>query len=481
MLDKEKAAILDKMSQGEDINLDSVNGIIASVLDKPFVPIKEVDNVMKLQKNLKEGGLVIPGVNEDAIDQILTLQKLLESQGKDASEVTNLLAKATSSGLSDETISSIMSKALNDPNISSAEVDKLMKLQKSLKDGSLKFGNKPEDCIAKLFKSGALNPETLAQALLAQKVLNQSGLTPEDLAKAAMLQQMLSDSGASKEAIAEAMKRTVFDSGISLEEMMKDVANSLKQSGSNIDPNDVAKIVDFQKALGATSAARIALGKLKPEHLNLLDEVARNRKPGEKSTLEVLKFRYVLISILLSGDVKAIIRAMKEALGDALDDTTIEAMEVAACMEKAGADKEEIEEMMAMIMNKDGGVSQEFLNNLKAAMDAKGNQIINSLARIDAIMCVYLLVDPEETLRLLRNAVDEEMNSVTNCLRNTFLNKIPTEEEISKTCQTLAEKLSGNATSKNDAKLALMDVIEEALHGTKTASFIQLRVLIFLF
>ncbi len=59
------------------------------------------------------------------------------------------------------------------------------------------------------------------------------------------------------------------------------------------------------------------------------------------------------------------------------------------------------------------------------------------------------------------------MNSVSNCLRNTFLNKIPTVEDIGHACAVLAEKLSGNASSKNDAKLALMDVIEEALHGTR--------------
>ena len=60
---------------------------------------------------------------------------------------------------------------------------------------------------------------------------------------------------------------------------------------------------------------------------------------------------------------------MKEALGDALDDVTLQAMEVGAAMKGAGASEEEIEEMMAMIMNKGGGISEEFLDSIKQAME----------------------------------------------------------------------------------------------------------------
>ncbi len=57
------------------------------------------------------------------------------------------------------------------------------------------------------------------------------------------------------------------------------------------------------------------------------------------------------------------------------------------------------------------------------------------------------------------------MNSVSNCLRNTFLNKIPTEEDVKQTCRTLAEKLSGTEANRSDAKIALMDVLDEVLQG----------------
>ena len=70
-----------------------------------------------------------------------------------------------------------------------------------------------------------------------------------------------------------------------------------------------------------------------------------------------------------------------------------------------------------------------------------------------------------EKLQALKEAMEEEMNSMTNALRNTFINKIPTAEEIQKTCSTMAEKLAADQHSKNDVKLALVDVLEEALHG----------------
>ena len=105
-------------------------------------------------------------------------------------------------------------------------------------------------------------------------------------------------------------------------------------------------------------------------------------------------------------DSKALIAAMKDALGDVLDDTTMKALEVSAVMESAGASKEEIEEMMTMIMNKGGGISQDFVENIKKAMAMGAGRT------------------PEQTMEMLKDAMEEEMNSVTTCLRNTFLNRL---------------------------------------------------------
>ncbi len=48
-------------------------------------------------------------------------------------------------------------------------------------------------------------------------------------------------------------------------------------------------------------------------------------------------------------------------------------LEVHSLMEKAGASKEEIEEMMAMMMSKGGGISKDFLANISHAMESGGN------------------------------------------------------------------------------------------------------------
>ena len=99
-------------------------------------------------------------------------------------------------------------------------------------------------------------------------------------------------------------------------------------------------------------------------------------------------------------------------------------------MAAAGASKEEIEEMMQMIINKGGGISEEFLDSIKQAM---------------AEVCLYLFplfktilqggANPMAKLAALKNAMEEEMNSMTNALRNTFINRIPTTEEIAITCK----------------------------------------------
>ena len=66
---------------------------------------------------------------------------------------------------------------------------------------------------------------------------------------------------------------------------------------------------------------------------------------------------------------------------------------------------------------------------------------------------------------MLRATLEEEMNSTTNALRQTFMTKIPTQEDIDNTCNDLAEKLAKGDSAKNDVKIALVDILEEALQG----------------
>merc|ERR1719357_1811868 len=135
--------------------------------------------------------------------------------------------------------------------------------------------------------------------------------------------------------------------------------------------------------------------------------------------------------------------AMKGCLGTVLDTSIMQAMEVSSAMAGAGASKEEIEEMMQMMLNKGGGISDDFIDAIKDAMAAGGS--------------------PFDKLNALKTAMEEEMNSVTNALRNTFINRVPTTEEIANSCKALAEKTLSDAAARTDVKLALVDVLDEAL------------------
>lgn len=74
---------------------------------------------------------------------------------------------------------------------------------------------------------------------------------------------------------------------------------------------------------------------------------------------------------------------------------------------------------------------------------------------------------PKAKLAALKAALDEELNSTSTSLRNTFMNKIATAEDVRRTCEQLAEKLSGDHGSVQDAKIALVDLLDEALHGNQ--------------
>lgn len=97
-----------------------------------------------------------------------------------------------------------------------------------------------------------------------------------------------------------------------------------------------------------------------------------------------------------------------------------------------------------MILSQGTGVSQDFIESIKEAMQGGGS--------------------PAERLAVLKRAIDEEVNSVGAALRHTFMTKIPTAEDIKQTCNTIAMKLMEGEASQIECKLALVDLLDEALH-----------------
>ena len=73
--------------------------------------------------------------------------------------------------------------------------------------------------------------------------------------------------------------------------------------------------------------------RINPQALRLMEATVKKQVPGKPGSNDLME-------------------AMKGCLGTVLDTSILQAMEVSAAMAGAGASKEEIEEMMEMILNK---------------------------------------------------------------------------------------------------------------------------------
>lgn len=410
---------------------------IKSVGQADEAKLKEVfDNVLKVSGLSKEDmakallvqkTLAACGVTAEIMAQAIQFQKALMAAGISPAEIADIFNRAVKDQMSDKEVSDLVASMMSKKGCSKEEIEKMLQLQRSLNGGVFASGDKlSAGGLNDLFSSGMVDAALLQKAMMMQKVLASCGLSPEDLGKAFLLQNAMIEAGASSENVAACMHRTLLESGISLEHMITLMEIELKASlAKGLTASDIVRVLQFDKILGASSFAKRIMRRINPEALRLMEATVKKQVPGQKNS---------------------IMEAMKSTLASVLDTATLQAMEVSEAMAAAGASKEEIEEMMQMIINKGGGISDEFVASIKAAM-AEGGP--NPMAKLAALKC----------------AMEEEMNSVTNALRNTFINRIPTAEEIASACKALAEKLGADAAARTDVKLALVDVLDEALQG----------------
>jgi hypothetical protein len=417
--------------------------------------LKEIfDNAMKVAGLSKEDmakallvqkTLAASGLTPEVMAQALMFQKALAAAGISPDEIADIFNRVIAASMSDEAVASLIAGVMASKGCSKEDIDKIIGLQRSLRAGVVALGGGNDkfsaagdllsSCGSLLASGGGMDAGLLAKALLIQKILAASGLSPEDLGKAFLLQQAMIEAGASSENVAACMHRTLLESGVSLEHLITlmeielKAALASKNSGGCLSGQDVLRALQFERILGAGGSAKRILRKINPEALRLMEATVRKSMPGSNPLAN-----------------SNLMEAMKGALGGLLDISTLQAMEVSAAMAAAGASKAEIEEMMQMILNRGGGISDDFIESIKEAMAAGG-------------------LSPLEKLNALKAAMEEEMNSVTNALRNTFINRIPTPEEIAQACNTLAEKLAADAAARTDVKLALVDVLDEALQG----------------
>jgi hypothetical protein len=345
--------------------------------------IKDVfDNAMRVAGLSKEDmakallvqkALAASGITPDIMAQAVMFQKALVAAGVSPDEIADIFNKA--SALSEEELSKLISNLMEKKGCSREDIEKMLSLQKSLNAGLSSMGDKLGDILG----DGGLDGNLLQKAILMQKILSASGISPEDLGKAILLQNAMAEAGASPDCIAACMHRTLIESGLSLEHVILLMEIELKGAlKRGLAGKDIIRTLQFEKILGASSSAQRMLRKVNPEALRLMEATVKKRAPGGKSDGNLLE-------------------AMKGAMKGVIDTSLLQAMEVSAAMSAAGASKEEIEEMMQMIMNKTGGISEDFVDSIKEAMAAGGN--------------------PFEKLNALKAAMELEMNSVTNALR----------------------------------------------------------------
>merc|ERR1719412_3120898 len=401
-------------------NVDNLKDIFENAMNVVGLTKEDVAKAALVQKTLSASG-VTPAV----LAQAVLFQRALSASGLSPEEIVGILSKVTSPKFTEDEITLLLTKVLEKRHVSKDDIEAISKIQKALRNGNLGFGGESDaskitDELKNLIAAGEVDLEILGKAVLMQKILSVCGLSPEDLGKAILLQQGMLDAGATPAEIANCMHKTLMESDLSLDQLAALMQLGLMNSTS-LCPDDVRNTLMFDKVLGAAYAAKILSKKIDPEQMKLLEASVSGAKDGGV----------------------ALIAAMKKALGDIIDPVSLQAMEVSAVMAQAGASQEDIEEMMAMILSQGSGVSADFIDSIKEAMQGGGSS--------------------SDRLAALKAAIDEELNSVSTALRNTFLNKIPTPEDIKQTCTTFASKLMQDEESQIECKLALVDLLDEAL------------------
>ena len=325
--------------------------------------IKEIfDNAMKVAGLSKEDiakallvqkALAASGVTPEVMAQAVMFQKALAASGISPDEIAEIFNKAVGQDMSEESIAALIASVMEKKGCSKEEIEKMVQLQKSLNAGVLALGDKLGAKMGDIFGNGQVDGNLLQKAILMQKILSAAGISAEDLGKAFLLQNAMVEAGASPDHIASCMHRTMLESGMSLEHMITLMEIELKASlAKGLQGKDIIRTLQFEKILGASGSAKRILRKVNPEALRLMEATVKQKVPGVATNSNLLE-------------------AMKGALGSTLDVATLQAMEVSAAMSAAGASKEEIEEMMQMILNKGGGISQVIVVDISVILRTK--------------------------------------------------------------------------------------------------------------
>ncbi len=256
-------AIMKKLTDGDALSNTEASDLISSVLKKRNISPDDFEQLLKIEKDLKSGGLKVPGLSLDVLDKASKLKKALEAAGgRSAQEISNIISTVLNSGLSEKVATDLANELAASGALTDEEE---MSLRRSLMDGSMQLSKAGPEAILQ-----QLDKDMLARALLAQRLLAQAGVDPEALAKVGLLQDLLLGSGASAEKIATALDplaSAVDDLARGLRQELKDgKGGSLGLDGAVIDA-----ALMLQKTFGAGKAAEGAMERMTREEKKLLE------------------------------------------------------------------------------------------------------------------------------------------------------------------------------------------------------------------
>jgi DNA-binding transcriptional regulator YhcF (GntR family) len=200
--------------------------------------------LIDLQDNLDRRKLGNSGVSGESMEQILLLHKVLAGAGKSEDEIRDLIAKATTSGLSQNEIKAFMDAAVASSNLTPKDIAKLKQLEKSLQ------GNK--------LRAAGISADAVGQVVALQKALADAGLSAAEIAQAV---NKLTECGSDDKAIGEVMSKILDGKGVpkaafdAIVKLSEDLARGQLRGLAGVNPEVINQITSLQKAMKAAGAS----------------------------------------------------------------------------------------------------------------------------------------------------------------------------------------------------------------------------------
>ena len=416
-----------------------------------------------VQALLVEKVLASSGASAEDVAKTLLIQTVLKAKGVPADVIAAALNKIIkNAGNQNELISAIES-SLKSNDISIDEINKVLAMSKALDGGKIRgmkdlqqiLDETPTDSIdgleltlQKIFESGALSPESMAQSVMFQKALKASGLDPNEAAKGILLQRSMIDSGMPAHEVAQAMSLSMTMDSAN-EQSIKELKEALREClGRNLSAEDIDIVAAFKEA--------IEKGEIPKEAINLMKKAMKQRRGSVDNVCETL-----MSSLAASGESQD---SIAKAMVKALQATGATPEEIARTMQQAmakmGASQEEICKAMAAAMAASGASAEEIAAALKenfAKAMAADPAAAADIARAMAVALAGAGASAEDIAKTMQEALAASVSGPGGGATSP--------EDLLEIAQTVARVMAEAGASPEEIQLAMRNAIANASSG----------------